>query len=391
VASWRPVWDWSTRHPKISAPVAGVLLLLVVVGTVSGGKDSKAAAGRGAAPASAPASSVASAPPSVPAATTVRTTSAAAPAPRISQARADRVQAGRRSALTLLRSATVKGRAPKSGYTRGQFGSPWTDDNDSPGGHNGCDTRNDILRRDLTGVVVKPGTNGCAVLSGTLHDPYTARTLRYVRGEGTPTAIQIDHVVALSDAWQTGAQQWDVAERVALANDPLNLLAVNGPTNEAKGDGDAATWLPPNKSYRCAYVARQVAVKARYHLWVTNAERGAMTRVLSTCPGEKAPTEAGPSRRLASAPAAPTSASRRASSAPQPTPRTTAAPAPPAAKVYANCDALNQDYPHGVGRAGARDHTSGSHPVTDFTVNTAVYDANTGRDRDGDGIACEHA
>jgi hypothetical protein len=112
-----------------------------------------------------------------------------------------------------------------------------------------------------------------------------------VRGETTSTAVQIDHVVALGDAWQKGAQQLSDSERVDLANDPLELLAVDGPTNEAKGDGDAATWLPPNKSFRCSYVARQIAVSAKYHLWVTAAEKDAMTAVLGSCPGELAPTE----------------------------------------------------------------------------------------------------
>jgi hypothetical protein len=100
----------------------------------------------------------------------------------------------------------------------------------------------------------------------------------------TSDDVQIDHVVALSNAWQTGAQALDVYQRELIATDPLNLLAVNGPTNQSKGDGDAATWLPPAKGYRCAYVARQVAVKTRYKLWVTPAERDAIARVLTDCP-----------------------------------------------------------------------------------------------------------
>jgi hypothetical protein len=97
--------------------------------------------------------------------------------------------------------------------------------------------------------------------------------------------------VALSDAWQKGAQKLSFASRVQFANDPLNLLAVDGPTNSSKGDSDAATWLPPNKAYRCAYVARQVAVKRKYQLWVTSAERDAIARVLKACPGQKLPTK----------------------------------------------------------------------------------------------------
>jgi hypothetical protein len=143
-------------------------------------------------------------------------------------------------------------------------------------------------------VTVRPGTGGCVVVTGTLADPYTARAIRFRRGITTSEAVQIDHVVALSDAWQTGAQYWPRELRVDFANDPLNLLAVDGATNEAKGDRDAASWLPPNKAYRCAYVARIVAVKARYRLWVTPAEHDAILRVLSSCPGQLAPGEAQP-------------------------------------------------------------------------------------------------
>ena len=158
-----------------------------------------------------------------------------------------------------------------------QFGSGWVDVN-----RNGCDTRDDILRRDLTQRRIRPFTHGCVVTAGTLHDPYTRTVIRYVRGGGSE--VDIDHVVALGDAWQKGAQRWAYGKRVALANDPLNLLAVSASANRQKGDGDAATWLPANKSFRCSYVARQVAVKLKFGLWVTGAERDAMRRVLSACP-----------------------------------------------------------------------------------------------------------
>lgn len=144
-------------------------------------------------------------------------------------------------------------------------------------------TRNDILKRDLTDKTFDPATGGCVVLSGILHDPYTGRSIPFTRGEGTSSDVQIDHVVALSNAWQTGAQQLSASQRQDLANDPLNLLAVDGPTNASKGDGDAATWLPPNKSYRCDYVSRQVAVKAKHDLWVTEPEKDAIQRILSSC------------------------------------------------------------------------------------------------------------
>lgn len=191
------------------------------------------------------------------------------------------------SALAAVATLTIKGRAPKTGYDRALFGQAWADVD-----RNGCDTRNDVLRRDLTAYVLKTGTHGCRVLSGTLRDPYTATTIAFVRGQITSPRVQIDHVVALSDAWQKGAQQWSTLRRTAYANDSLNLLAVDGPTNARKGDGDAATWLPPNKSYRCPYAARQVAVKAKYGLWVTSAERNALTRILGTCPSQRLPTAA---------------------------------------------------------------------------------------------------
>ncbi|MEC3915848.1 HNH endonuclease family protein [Nocardia sp. CDC160] len=186
-------------------------------------------------------------------------------------------------ALAILDKLPVKGRAPKTGYARNQFGDNWTDDVDVAGGHNGCDTRNDILGRDLTDPAFKPDTHDCVVLSGTLNDPYTGKTIEFVRGPGTSNAVQIDHVVALADAWQKGAQQLTPRERANLANDPRNLLAVDGPTNQQKGAGDAATWLPPNKDFRCTYVTKQIEVKSAYSLWVTQAEKDAMTRVLNAC------------------------------------------------------------------------------------------------------------
>ncbi|AZI59638.1 HNH endonuclease [Nakamurella antarctica] len=178
-----------------------------------------------------------------------------------------------------------------TGYSREQFGQRWTDDVAVGGGHNGCDTRNDVLRRSMAVPVLKPGTQGCVVLSGTLDDPYTGRVIVFQRGEQTSSTAQIDHVVALADAWRTGAQQLSPEQRANFANDPLELLAVDGPTNQAKGASNAASWLPPQKSYRCAYVARQVAVKAKYGLWVTAPEKLAIQQVLRLCPGEKLPAE----------------------------------------------------------------------------------------------------
>ena len=170
------------------------------------------------------------------------------------------------------------------GYSRTQFGPAWADTD-----HNGCDQRNDVLQRDLTGVRLKTGSR-CLVASGVLHDPYTGKTVSFVRGPKTSDAVQIDHVVALDDAWQTGAATWTTAKREQLATDAhLELLAVDGPTNQAKGDADAASWLPPNTGFRCPYVTAQIAVKATYGLWVTPSEHEAMARVLATCPGQQLP------------------------------------------------------------------------------------------------------
>lgn len=163
------------------------------------------------------------------------------------------------------------------GYTREKFGQPWADVDD-----NGCDTRNDILRRDLRNVVLVGGS-ACLVQSGRLHDPYTGRFIRFVRGVKTSSAVQIDHIVALADAWRTGAKRWSANRRLVYANDPNVLLAVDGPSNEAKADGDASEWLPRRKSYACRYVARQIAVKAQYTLWLTPSEHDAIASILGHC------------------------------------------------------------------------------------------------------------
>ena len=187
-------------------------------------------------------------------------------------------------ATAVLETLAVKGRAPKTGYTRAQFGQAWADVD-----RNGCDTRNDILKRDLTGIIYKSGTRNCVVASGTLVDRYSGETINFVRGNVTSMEVQIDHVVALSNAWQTGAFKLSADQRKALANDPMNLFAVKGRLNSQKGDGDAATWLPPLKSFRCAYVAQQIAVKAKYSLWVVAPEKAAMVSILAKCPTQKVP------------------------------------------------------------------------------------------------------
>jgi hypothetical protein len=191
------------------------------------------------------------------------------------------------SGLSVIEAQVTKGRAPKTGYTRAQFGPDLTK---SDFDRNGCDTRNDILKRDLTKIVVKEKTKSCVVMSGVLVDPFSGETLNFVQGVKTSSDIQIDHLVALSNAWQTGAFMLTADQRKAFANDPLNLLAVKGKLNSQKGESDAATWLPPLKSYRCDYVSRQIAVKMKYKLWFTAPEKEAMIRILKTCPEKALPT-----------------------------------------------------------------------------------------------------
>ena len=187
-------------------------------------------------------------------------------------------------ATAVLETLAVKGRAPKTGYTRAQFGPAWADVD-----RNGCDTRNDILKRDLTSITYREKTRNCVVESGMLVDRYSGETINFVKGNISSMEVQIDHVVALSNAWQTGAFKLTADQRKALSNDPLNLYAVKGRLNSQKGDGDAATWLPPLKSFRCSYVAQQIAVKAKYSLWVTAPEKAAMVSILSKCPTQKVP------------------------------------------------------------------------------------------------------
>lgn len=179
-----------------------------------------------------------------------------------------------------LDTLAIKGRAEKTGYSREQFGQDWQK-------IGGCDLRNLVLKRDLTNLEF--ADDGCLVKSGLLNDNYSGKTITFIRGPNTSQEVQIDHVVALSDAWQSGAQVLSFERRVEFANDPLNLLAVDGPLNQQKGDSNAASWLPPNKQYRCAYVARQVAVKSKYELWVTQPEYNAIKSILQSCPQQTLP------------------------------------------------------------------------------------------------------
>lgn len=192
------------------------------------------------------------------------------------------LQSNEELAVSVLAKIEVKGRAPKTGYARSEFGNGWAS-------WKNCDTRQRILARDLTNI--KLGDDGCTVVSGDLNDPYSGEVINFIHGSGTSSLVQIDHVVALSDAWQKGAQNLTSQQREAMANDDLELIAVSGTANQQKSDGDAATWLPANKAFRCQYVARQIAVKIKYSLWMTQAERDAIARVLETCPEQRLPTK----------------------------------------------------------------------------------------------------
>lgn len=158
------------------------------------------------------------------------------------------------------------------------FGEGWGD----PDG-NGCDARNDALKTVTPDAQVMG--DGCRVKSGTVYDAYTGEHVQFQRGPETSEQVQIDHVVALYNAWRTGAQDLSFAERVTLANDPLNLQPTSGWVNDDKGHKDASQWLPPNGAYICEYVSRQVVIKANYRLWVTPNEHEAMQRALRGCAG----------------------------------------------------------------------------------------------------------
>jgi len=201
-------------------------------------------------------------------------------ASEVAVASGNTVNADQATASEILEQLEIKGRAPKTGYSREEFYSGWPK-------VEGCNLRQRILKREL-GESAMVDNDNCTVLSGEFDEPYTGSHMIFYQKSDLSTGLQIDHVVALSDAWQKGAQYMDAETRYAIATDPLNLLAVESKANQGKSDGDAATWLPPNKAFRCQYVARQVSVKYKYNLWVTQAEHDAIARVLEVCPNEPA-------------------------------------------------------------------------------------------------------
>ncbi len=162
------------------------------------------------------------------------------------------------------------------GYDRDRFGSGWATTN-------GCDTRNRVLNRDLINISHRAGTSGCIVETGTLQDPYTGKTINFVRGVGTSNAVQIDHVVAVASAWRLGANAWTDAERRAFYNDLDNLLAVDGPTNSSKGDSTLGEWQPPNSAAHCAYAITYIEVTYEYDLALTYGDVAYARELLPTC------------------------------------------------------------------------------------------------------------
>ncbi len=181
--------------------------------------------------------------------------------------------------------AVVPQRTHRYDYHRSAYGEAWDDDNDAPGGHNGCDTRDDILDRDLvdkTYVSIKRCPN--AVATGILHDPYTNTVIAFQRGAKVGEAVQIDHIVPLAYAWDMGASGWPEPLRLRFANDPANLLAVQGQANQDKGDLPPALWMPPNTAFACQYAIQFIAVLRGYALPVDEPSAGVLRQAASTCP-----------------------------------------------------------------------------------------------------------
>jgi hypothetical protein len=212
----------------------------------------------------------------------------AAPAGRKSPA-PGQPPAGPTGITALLKRATIVATRPQvPGYERdcgpGEgcvFGTPWSDDTDAPDGHNGCDTRNDVLRRTLDEVTFKPGSNQCDVVRGHFVDPYTGRTMDY---ESEGSQIQIDHLFPLAAAWDLGAFRWSLGRRTEFANDTrLELLAVEGGANQSKGDSTPASWLPPNQAYRCDYLTRYLEVALHYDLQLTRADASVISAAARKC------------------------------------------------------------------------------------------------------------
>ena len=319
-----------------------------------------------------------SAAPTTEAPTTQTPTTAAAPTPSPTP----EPVAVEGTALAVLAGLDEKGRGPKTDYDRDLFG--WRDDMD----RNGCDTRNDILRRDLTAITLKGGTDGCVVQRGTLDSPYSGETIDFDRSDST---VDIDHVVALSDAWQTGAASWEEQTMREFANDPLNLLAVDSGLNRQKGDGDAATWLPPKKDYRCEYVARQIAVKDKYELWVKPAEADAMERVLGDCEGFLAieDDDQWPATGEGDVVATEEEPAPEPEPEPAPAPEPEPEPAPSPAPVYEPAPKEESNDSGSGGGSAYYKNCDAARAAGAAPVHAGDPGYSRKLDRDGDGVGCE--
>lgn len=267
------------------------------------------------------------------------------------------------TALAALNALTVKDFSSTGDYKRTAFGDAWADvDN------NGCDTRNDILARDIKGASID---SKCLVQSGNFDDPYTGKVIAFDRSKGGGGGVDIDHIIPLSLAWKTGASEWDASKRLSFANDPLNLLASDSGENRKKGDKDASQYLPPNKAFQCQYVARQVTVRAKYGTWVTPAEKDAIYAVLQTCPSEPLASEKG------------LSIPKSDVTSEGPTPATHAStPAAPAKDMTPQAPAAGGNDPQFSSCTKAK--AAGYGPYTKADPEYAWY-----RDGDGDGTVCE--
>lgn len=262
------------------------------------------------------------------------------------------------TALAALDTLTVRDFGSNGDYKRALFGEAW-DDVDK----NGCDTRNDILARDIAGAKID---SKCLVQTGSFNDPYTGKVIAFDRSKGGGGGVDIDHIIPLSLAWKTGASEWDASKRLSFANDPLNLLASDSSENRKKGDKDASQYLPPNTSFHCEYVARQVTVRAKYGTWVTPAEKKAIYTVLQTCPTQPLADAKGLSIPKSDAAAPPAVA---------PAPAEAPAPAPEAPAVGGNDPQFSSCTKAKAGGFG---------PYTKADPEYAWY-----KDGDGDGTVCE--
>lgn len=174
----------------------------------------------------------------------------------------------------------------KEQFTPGGKGTSWPDIAGT-----GCNTRDDILAAQLTNVV---RNEKCQVVTGTLDDPYTGNVIDFerdvtVNGKkvgGNSMAVQIDHKYPLKKFWEGGAWKWTLEERVAAANDPLNLVASDGPANNFKSAKGPSEWMPStsgNAAYDCTFATDVVTVLVKYDLTATKADIASLRSTLTTC------------------------------------------------------------------------------------------------------------